>query len=104
MLPKKSVYRRDFDINKYMPFLIKNEETYNEICDKVSNTIEKGFDSDPVYNEKYLKPKTKSSEGKISKNFYGNKMPKEGSQCICLSVILIYADFGTDKNYYPQVF
>ena len=60
-----------------MYFLIKNQETYNEVCDKVSNTIEKGFDSEPVYNEKYLKLKAKSSEGKISTNFYGNKIPKE---------------------------
>ena len=98
MLPKTSVYRGDFDKNKSMSFLIKNEETYNEICDKVSNSIEKGFDSEPVYNEKYLKPKTKSSEGKISTNFYGNKMPKEVSQCICLSVILICSDFETGKK------
>ena len=31
-------------------------------------------------------------------------MPKEGSQFISLSVILIDSVFRTDKNYYPQVF
>ena len=31
-------------------------------------------------------------------------MPKEGSHCICLSVILIDSVFKIDKNYYPQVF
>ena len=31
-------------------------------------------------------------------------IPKEGSQYICLSVILIDSDFKTGKNYTPQVF
>ena len=31
-------------------------------------------------------------------------MPKEGSQCICLSVVLIDSVYRTGKNYYPQVF
>ena len=37
---------------------------------KVSNSIKKGFDSGPVYNEKYLKTKTKLYNGKIDTNFY----------------------------------
>ena len=32
------------------------------------------------------------------------KKPKEGSQCIYLSVILIDSVYRTGKNYYPQVF
>ena len=44
-LPTMSVYRRDFDETKYMSFLIKknNEllEKYNEIWEKVSNSITK---------------------------------------------------------------
>ena len=31
-------------------------------------------------------------------------MPKEGSQYICLSVILLDSIFRTGKNYYPKVF
>ena len=31
-------------------------------------------------------------------------MPKEGSKCICLSVILVDSVYKKDKNYYPQVF
>ena len=64
----------------------------------------KGFDNGPVYNEKYLKTKVKSYEEKISANFHNNKIPKEGSQCVYLSVVLINYVFGTVKNYYPQVF
>ena len=41
-----------------MSFLIKDYELlkkYSKIWDKVSNSMRKGFDSTPVYNEKYLK-------------------------------------------------
>ena len=37
----------------------------NKIWDKVSNTIEKGFDIEPVYNEIYLNQKTKTSYFKV---------------------------------------
>ena len=41
----------------------------------------------------------KSYKGEISRNFPKNKIPKEGFQCICLSVILIDSVFRTCKNY-----
>ena len=46
----------------------------------------------------------KSYNGKISTNFHNNKISKEGSQCICLPVLLIDSVFRTGSNYYPQVF
>ena len=70
----------------------------------VCNIIKKESDSKSVYNEKYIKTKIKSYNGKINANFDNNKIPKEGSQCICLSVILIDSVYKKDKNYYPQVF
>ena len=75
-----SAYRRDFGFNetKYV-FLIKDDELlekYNEIWEKVSNSIKKGFDSEPIYNEKYPKNKIKSYEGKINTNFHNDKIPK----------------------------
>ena len=66
--------------------------------------MKKEFDSEPVYNEKYLKTKLRSYNGKINVNFYNNKITKEESQCISLSVILIYSVFRTSDKYYPQVF
>ena len=69
-----------------MSFLVKDDELlgkYNEIWETVKNNLKKEFDSEPVYNEKYLKAKIKSYNGKINTNFHSNKIPKEGSQCIC---------------------
>ena len=40
----------------------------------------------------------------MNTNFHNNIIPKEGSQCICLLVILINFVLRTDKNHYPQVF
>ena len=70
-------------------FSIKDDdllEKYNEIWEEVKNIIKKEFDREPVYNEKYLKLKIKSYNGKISTNSHNNKIPKEGSQFICSSV------------------
>ena len=83
-------YRRDFDESKYIYFLIKDDELlekYNEIWQKVRNSIKKGFDSDPVYNEKYVKAQIKCHDEKINTNSHNNKIPKEGSQFIYFSVI-----------------
>ena len=46
---KKSAYRRDFDK------LIKDNELLekcNNIWEKVKNSLEREFDSEPLYNEK----------------------------------------------------
>ena len=59
-------------------FLIKDEEFLekcNKTWDKASNSVKKRFDSEPVYNDKYLK---------INSNFHDDDdVPKEMSHCIC---------------------
>ena len=53
MLPKLSRYGKCFDKTKHLSILIKDDELlkkYNKIWDKVSivsNSIKKGFDSEP---------------------------------------------------------
>ena len=63
-----------------MSLLIKNEELlgkYEEIWNKFSHSIKKGFDSKPVYNEKHLKTEIKSYGGKTNINVYGDKIQKK---------------------------
>ena len=50
-----------------------------EIWGKVKNSIKKELDGEDVYNEKCLKAKMKSYNGKTNSNFHTNKTPKEGS-------------------------
>ena len=52
-----SAYRRGSDETKHMSFLIAE---YNKILYEVRNNIKKVFDSEPVYNGKYLRTKIKS--------------------------------------------
>ena len=87
-----------------MFFLVKDDELSENCREKVKNDIKTGFDSTPVYNEKFLKAEIKSYNWKINANFHNNKISREGSQFICLSVILIDSIFRISKNYYPQVF
>ena len=87
-----SAYRRNFDETKYMSFFMKDDELLeklNRSWNKLSNSVKKAFENEPVYNKKYLKIKIKPYDGKIKKNFRDNKIPKEGSHCICLSLILL---------------
>ena len=61
MLPRISEYRRDFDETKHMSY-DKGWGIARKILlwDKVTKVIKKGFDSEPLYNNKYLKTKIKS--------------------------------------------
>ena len=68
---KTKAYRQDFNENKYITFLIKDDqflEKRNKIWDKFGNTIKREFDT--KYNEKYLKSNIKSYERKIKLNMF----------------------------------
>ena len=65
-----------------MSFFIKDNELlegYHEVWEKVKNSCKKDFNSEPVYNKKYLKAKIKYNNRKINTNFYHNKIPNKGS-------------------------
>ena len=52
--------------NFHMSFFIKDDELldeYNEVWEKVKNSIKKEFGSESAYIEKYLKAKIKSNNG-----------------------------------------
>ena len=74
------VYIKDLMKLNMQLFLSEDTELlgkYNEIWSRVSNTIKKGFESEPVYSEKHFKTKAKSSEGNINTNFHNDKMRKK---------------------------
>ena len=78
-LAKMTAYRKDLDETKYMSFLIKHDELlekYNHIWEIFKSSLKKEFNSETVYNEKYLKAEKKSYNGKINTNFRNNKIPK----------------------------
>ena len=72
-------------------------KTYNEIWEKVKNNIKKKFDSEPLYNEKYLKAKIKSYNGKINTNLHNNK---RRFSFIFWSVILILITISITRSFH----
>ena len=70
----------------------------NDIWNKVSNNIKKGFN----LQYKFLKSKTKFYSNN-STDFHDKDLLKVGSNYICLAVILIDFVLKKDQTYYPQV-
>ena len=64
--------------------------------------MKKEFNSEPMYNYKYIKTKTKIYNDVVYTNFQHNKIPKDNEYCTGLSVILLDSNFvNSDKEYYP---
>ena len=85
-------------------FLVYDQEVlnkYNKIWDKIKDSFGKRLDSEPVYNDKYIK----SEISLYSINFYDTKMLIENKRYICLFVILLDSTFANlHKEYYSQIF
>ena len=75
-LPKMTGYLNIFEdgTKKCFFFTDNNEflERYTKILEKISNLIDKKFDSDPVYNNKYINTKIRSYNNDIITNFHDN--------------------------------
>ena len=112
LLPKMTGYLNIFeDGNRKMSFLADNRnkflEKYMTIWEKISNLINKNFDSDPVYKDKYINTKIRSYNNDIITNFRNidnknNKLPEENKLYKCVSLILLDSIIKIDKKYYPQ--
>ena len=109
-LPQLNAYAKCFGGNsKYIVnHLFKDEKIlkkYLKIWNKIKSLIKKELNSEPVYNDKYIKTKIKIYNDKVYTNFQHNKIPKDNEYCACLSVILLDSIFvNSNKKYYPQIF
>ena len=92
-------------INNLLAHDKKLLKKYNEIWDIVKNHFKRGFDSKPVYNNKYIKTRIKVYNDRISTNFQYKEITKDNKFCACLSVILLDSIVvNEDKKCYPQIF
>ena len=108
-LPEINGYIKYFDNNKKnINFLVHDKELihkYNEIWDRISNLLKKGFDRESVYNDKNIEIKIEIYNNGVYTNFQYKKIPKDNEYCTCLSVILRGSIFvNSDKECYPQIF
>ena len=72
---------------KNMSFVIKDDDVlvkYNEIWNKIKETLSIKFHSMAVYDEKYTKAKVREFSGVTKTNFLGDKIPKKA--CITLAL------------------
>ena len=94
--------------SKYLNRLVNDKEilkNHSEIWNKIKSLIKKEFNSEPVYNDKYIKTKIKIYNDRVYTNFQHNKIPKDYEYCACLPVILLDSIFvNLSKEYYPQKF
>ena len=75
---------------------------YNEIWDKIEETLSIKFHSIPVYDGKYIKAKVREFNGVIKTNFLSDKVPKENEHLHCLYNYWFCYENG--KKYYPQFY
>ena len=91
-LPKMTGYLNIFkDGAGKMSFFTDNNEfleRYTAIWEKISDLVNKKFDSDPIYNNKYINTKIRS---------YNNDIKTK-----CVSLISLDSIIKINKIYYPQ--
>ena len=94
MLPKTSASVKIYDKGtERIHFFVIDEELLgkcNGIWNRVSNSIKKELDCEPVYNKKFLKTKIMSYVHEPT-DFHDNEIPKVGSNYTWLAVV--FTDF-----------
>ena len=103
-----SVYIKYFDNGgKHMSFKMEDEGEYlkyTEIWNKIKNSLNVKFHSQPISDEKYIKTKVKTFDSMINTLFSGNEIPKERNHYICIAAICIDSVLRVDKRNYHQVY
>ena len=99
-LPKMTGYSNIFkDGTRKMSFFINNNEfleRYTAIWEKISDLVKKKFDSDPIYNNKYINTKIRSYNNDTKTNFRNidnknNKLPEKNKPYKCvINIIRFY--------------
>ena len=109
--PKMIGYLNIFkDRARKMSFFTDNNEfleRYTAICEKISDLVNKKFDSDPIYNNKYINIKIRSYNNDLKTNFRNidnknNKLPEKNKPYKCVSLISLDSIIKISKKYFPQ--
>ena len=90
-----------------MSFKIEDKDVYlkyHEILNNTKSILNVDFHSQPIYDDKYIKPKVKKFSNSINTLFSGDKIPKERIHYVCISAICIDSVLRRDKKKYPQVY
>ena len=111
-LPKMTGYLNIFKdgAREVSFFTTKNEflEKYTEIWEKISDLVNKKFDSDTIYKNKYINSKIRSYNNDIITDFRNidnktNKLPEKNEPCKWVSLISLDCNIKNNKKCYPQI-
>ena len=86
---------------KSMFFLIKNDEVwqkYEDIWNVIKNKLTIKFNSEPIYENKYLKAKVRALDGDIKSNFLNKGLPKENTYYTCIACITVDSVLRMNKK------
>ena len=112
-LPKMIGYLNIFkDGDRKMSFFTDNNEflvKYTAIWEKIIDLVNKKFDSDPIYNNKYINTKIRSYNNDIKTNFHNidnknNKLPEKNKPYKCVSLISLDSIIKLIKNIIHKYF
>ena len=108
ILPQMNRYIKYFENGgKNMSFMIKDDKVWDKY-DKIWNVIKDKlgikFQSELVYEYKYLRVKVREFNGVIKTNFLSNGVLKENMHYTCIACITIDSAMRMDKKYFPQVY
>ena len=89
--------------NILMPFRIDDEkllEKYKAIWTKIENLKNVELNALPVYDDKYIKTKTRTFGDKVYTNIRGLDVPEDDIECESFTVIFIDSLLVYENKYY----
>ena len=103
-----SGYIKYFDNGgKKMSLKIENESVYlkyTEIWNKIKNSLNSKFYSQPTYDDNYIKTEVKTFSSMINTLFSDNEIPIEKNHYICIAAICIDSVLRVGKKNYLQIY
>ena len=106
VLPQLSGLIKYFENNKKIMSFLADDDLifkYNKIWKKIKKLLGVEFDSQPVYDEKYIKTRVKTFEDKVITKYTDNEIEKERTHYSCIAVICADPVIKLGKENYSQV-
>ena len=75
----------------------------NKIQKKIKKLVSVELDSQPVYDEKYIKIRVKTFEDKVITKFTDNQIPNKNAHCSCAAAIRVDSLIKLENKNYPQL-
>ena len=76
---------------------------YSKIWKKIKKLLSAEFDSQPVYDEKYVNTRVKNFQDKVITKFTDNEILKENTHYSCIGAICVDSVINLEKENYPQI-